>query len=324
MRSIRKQPRRSTATLLTFLLVALASACGSTPTSSSNTPVKINVGVMPLAAVAPVYLGIDKGFFQREGLEVVPKQAQGGAALIPAVLSGDMQFAYGNNVSAIIANSKDLPIRVIANGNDESTQQKNANSTVVSNNDSDINKPSDLAGKTISVNTLDNVGEVTIKAALEKHEVDVSQIKFVELGFPDMLAALEQDNVDAAWLVTPFTEQAQDAGKKIILRPFYDTKPGLSIASYFTSKEFIDKDPKTVHKFADAINKSMAYAEDHPKELRAAVREFTDIPDDALNTMPLPEFSTNMPTNDLTMVANLMEKYDIINDVPSLDDLIWE
>jgi NitT/TauT family transport system substrate-binding protein len=59
---------------------------------------RLDVGVLPITNVAPLYVGIEKGFFRKERLDVRPKISEGGAATIPAVLSGDQQLAYSTTV----------------------------------------------------------------------------------------------------------------------------------------------------------------------------------------------------------------------------------
>ena len=63
----------------------------------------VRVGVIPITPVAPVYLGVEQGCFEREGLRVEPVPARGGAAIVPAVQSGDQQFGFSNSVSLMIA-----------------------------------------------------------------------------------------------------------------------------------------------------------------------------------------------------------------------------
>jgi len=41
------------------------------------------------------------------------------------------------------------------------------------------------------------------------------------------------------------------------------------VAAYFTSKEYLDKNPDVVKRFTAAINKSLTYASEHPEEARA-------------------------------------------------------
>lgn len=321
--------RRSFALLVLATAVA-ATACGGSPSETASgqgsdrgpAVTQVDVGVLPLAAVAPVYLGIAQGFFAQEGLEVTPQQAQGGAAVLPAVASGEMEFAYSNNVSLITAHSAGLGIQIIANGNDESDDVESASSTVVSKAGSDIVEPADLAGATIAVNTLNNIGDITIKAALEKDGVDVSGIEFVEMGFPDMISALERDLVDAVWLVTPFTGAAAAAGHQVVLRPFYDTQPGLSIGTYFTSSRYAEQNPGVVASFTRAMNRSLEYTQAHPDELRSAVLEFTEIPEAAVATMTLPEFGPEIDRADLELTAQLMVKYGVIEEMPDLAMLV--
>ena len=70
--------------------------------------------MLPITNVAPLYVGIDKGFFKKEKLKVDPQVSEGGAATVPAVLSGDQQIAYSTNVSLVTASSKGLPVRIVA------------------------------------------------------------------------------------------------------------------------------------------------------------------------------------------------------------------
>src|ERR1044072_6789418 len=75
----------------------------------SSAPTKLTVGVIPIADVAPLYVGIDQVFSKDETLEITPQLAEGGAAIIPSVLSGDYQIGFSNTTSLIIASSKKLP-----------------------------------------------------------------------------------------------------------------------------------------------------------------------------------------------------------------------
>jgi NitT/TauT family transport system substrate-binding protein len=328
---MRRRSMRKAIAVLALASAVTVTACGGGDTSANENIagagdgdelVQVDVGVLPLAAVAPVYIGITEGFFEEEGLEVTPQQGQGGAALLPAVASGDMEFAYSNNVSLITAHAAGLPIQIVANGNDESENVENASSTVVAKAGSGIAEPADLAGETIAVNTLNNVGDVTIKASLEKAGVDISGVQFVEMPFPDMLPALERDQVDAVWLVTPFTEAAEAAGHQTVIRPFYDTEPGLSIATYFTSEAYAQENPEVVEAFVRAMNRSLEYTSENPDDIRSAVLEYTQIPPEVAETMNLPEFAPEIDMQDLELTSELMVKYGVIEEMPDLEALV--
>jgi ABC-type nitrate/sulfonate/bicarbonate transport system substrate-binding protein len=46
---------------------------------------------------------------------------------------------------------------------------------------SDIQEPADLEGKTIAINTLNNISQLTVTAALDSEGVDTSTLHFVEV-----------------------------------------------------------------------------------------------------------------------------------------------
>ena len=95
--------------------MAATAGCGSSNSSSggdkSGAVDKIKVGVIPIVDVAPIYLGKAKGFFTKQNIDLSLEQAQGGAAIVPAVVSGQYQFGFSNVVSLMLepADSRPLP-----------------------------------------------------------------------------------------------------------------------------------------------------------------------------------------------------------------------
>jgi ABC-type nitrate/sulfonate/bicarbonate transport system substrate-binding protein len=75
-----------------------ASGAGSETTHDvlGHGPTKLTVGLVPVTDVAPVQLGIEKGFFEVEGLDVEIRTAKSGAEIVPQVMSGDVQVGYSS------------------------------------------------------------------------------------------------------------------------------------------------------------------------------------------------------------------------------------
>jgi NitT/TauT family transport system substrate-binding protein len=271
----------------------------------------VRVGVLPIAAVAPVYAAIEHGYFADEGLEVTPQVAQGGAALVPAVISGDFQFAYTNNVSLIQARERGLPLRVVSDAAQALPSAPGAEDALV------VREPADLEGATIGVNTVGNLGDVVIRAALEAEGVDPSTLAFVEVPFPDMVAAVETGRVDAGWVVEPFIQAAEAADLRTVLSPFAATAEqlggeGLSIASYVTSEDFARANPDVVAAFARALKRAFRRLERDPDELRRIVRTYTEIPAPVAARMALPAFTADLTADSLPFLEDLMAEYGLI------------
>ena len=282
----------------------------------------LRVGVIPIADVAPLYLGMKKGFFEEQGLRIRPQLAEGGAAITPAVVSGDFQIGFSNTISLLIAASQDLPVEIISQGVLAGKTEKDAWADLLVLKDGPIKEPKDLEGKTIAVNTLKNICEVTIKASLEKEGVAVDTLKFSEVPFPDMNAALEAERVDGACVVEPFVSQGK-AGAARGIDPFYvRTAPDLTVATYFTSKQYAQENGDVVDSFVEAMNRSLTYAQSNPDEVRDVLLDYTEIPPEAAEQIKLPVWRPDLNEPTIELLSKLSLKYGLIEEQPDLDELI--
>jgi ABC-type nitrate/sulfonate/bicarbonate transport system substrate-binding protein len=315
--------------LAAALLLALAAGCGdggggADVEESEQGRTKLVVGVIPIADVAPAYLGVDKGFFREEGLDVEFRPIQGGAEAVPAVERGDIQFAFGNAVSLAFAQERGIDLRFVAEGVQGGSGDKDSTNGLIVRKGSSIGGPQDLAGKTFAVNALNSLGEVTIKTALEKRGVDVSGLKFVEVPFPDQLPALERGDFDVAWLPEPFVSAALAAGHRKLLDPMVETTPRLTLAAYFGSGRFIDENADVVERFQRAMNKSLDYAAKNEDEARQATIDNTEIPPDVAEKMPLPHWTSDLNEESVRLLIEQCEKYDYFDKEIDVDAIVGE
>ena len=308
-------------------LVGLA-ACGggnggssSSASGSSGATTHLKVGVIPIVDVAPIYLGKEQGFFSKRGLDLELVQESGGAAAIPGVVSGDFQLSFGNVTSIILAGSQNLPLKIIAEGNSSTGDPATDFSGVVVPADSPIQSAKDLVGKTVAVNNLKNIGEVTIRNAIEKDGGDPKNVKFVELGFPDMPAAVANKQVDAAWVVEPFLTAATSQGARNVSSNF-TTIPNLTVATYFTTEQYMTEHKDVVNNFRSAIEESLKYAQDHPDEVRRIVTTYTSIKSDVASKIKLPAFPQSVNVDSLKTVSQLMNKYGITQNTVDVTKLM--
>jgi len=304
----------------------LAAGCGGDSEESGggggDKPVMLKIGLIPIADVAPVFLGRKKGFFDEQKIKLDPQFAAGGAAITPAVISGDFDIGFSNTVSLLIAGSKGLPVQIVSQGVLGGPDLNKPWADVLIPKGSDIKDPKDLEGKTIAANTLNNICEVTINATLEKQGVDVSKLKYTEIPFPDMVGALEKGRVDAACVVEPFVSAGKAAGMKGI-DPFYaGTAPNLTVAAYFASKQMIESKPELIDRFKTAMAKSLKYSAQNPDAVRAVLPEYTQIPKEAAEKINLPNWQPELTEDTIQKLSELSEKYGLIEKQPDLDQLI--
>lgn len=210
------------AAMLTLTLAATGCGGDDAPSEGSG-PARVVVqetAGVPSAFVASAWTG---GIFSRQGLEVEVMAAQGGAAAIPAIVSGDVEVAGSNVVSLLLAAGRDLPIQAIAGGTRARAEgEKDFGALLVRGGE--ISAPADLEGRTVAVNTLDNVAEVVVKASVEQEGVDVSTLKLAEVPFPEMATALEGGDVDAAFSIEPFVTQSVRDGAEVLNYSYVETE----------------------------------------------------------------------------------------------------
>lgn len=306
--------RRILGLAIAVVSVAAAAGCGSSssaaggsPSSGGSKTTQVKVGVIPIVDVAPLYLGQKKGFFSSRGIDLRMETAQGGAAIIPGVLSGQFTFGFSNVTSLMIAQTKGVPIKSVVNG-DATTGDTKADVTGVAvKNSSAIKSAKDLGGKTVAVNTLQNIGDTTVREAVREDGGDPSKIKFVEMPFDQMPAALTSGQVDAAWMAEPALTIAKGQGARLVASPFAETDPKLTVATYFTSTKLLKENPGLVKKFTDAMTESLTYATEHPDEARQILTTYTKLSGAVLKNLTLPAWPTQVNMASLEKLASLGE-----------------
>jgi NitT/TauT family transport system substrate-binding protein len=285
---------------------------------------KVKVGVLPISNVAPLYLGMKKGFFKAEGLEVEPAIGQSGNELVTGMVSGSTDFAFLGYVPLMSARSQGLPVKVVANADNGAETEDKEWTLILTKKGSPIKRPADLADKTIAVNALKGVGEVAIKAALEKRGVDPGSVKLLEVPFPEMPAALSKGRVDAIWAPEPFLTSVLGEGGQDVEAPLTTLGKKFPNGNYATTEKEIAQNKDVVEAFARAINKSSEYATAHPDEARATIPTFTKIPPDVAKKIRLPLWPPEIDREQLQTLLDYAVKYKVIEKAPSLDDVIWE
>jgi NitT/TauT family transport system substrate-binding protein len=320
--------RLALAVLAACGLALSAAACGDDDDGGGEEggPATLNVGVIPIADVAPLYLGIEEGFFEEENLTIEPQPAEGGAAIVPAVMAGENQIGFSNTTSLITAASEGLPLQIISQGvlGGAEANEDSAWDAVLVSEDSPIRSPQDLEGRTIAVNTLRNVGPLTINTALEQEGVDYTKVEYTEVPFPDMPAALDAGRVDAIWAVEPFVSAARGAGARTILFPYEQTAPDYTVATYFASSEYIEGNEDVIDRFVRAMNRSLDFAQQNPDAVREIVTTYTEIPPEAAESMTLPQWRADLNVETIEQTAQLAEEYGFIESQPDLGELIRE
>ena len=294
-------------------------AASSSESAGSGELESIVVGVIGIAPSVAMQYGIDEGIFEEHGLDVELQTGQGGAAMLPAVSTGDMNFAVGNPLTVMVAKDKGLDMKIITGYSNSYADGEDING-VVARADSGITSFADLEGKTASVNAVNTQGDLTIMEAASLAGADPTQIKFSEMPFPDMEAQLELGNTDAIWIPEPFLSKALANPENVLVGySNQEVVPGMPTMVTFTSGGYAEQNPETVSKFKDAMEELLTQAEANIDDVKATLPAFMNMPADVAAKLKMEQYDPELRTEQLTSLGELMLKYKFVENAPNLD-----
>ncbi|GAB3255104.1 ABC transporter substrate-binding protein [Arthrobacter pigmenti] len=312
------------------LALALTGCGGGSPSGGEGGETKstgsglqpITIGIIPIAPSAAVQVGIEEGIFADHGLDVTLEQAQGGAAMLPAVSTGDLDVGVGNPLSVILANNQGLQMDIVT-GYTNSKAKGEDITGVIARTESNIDSWADLEGKKVAVNTLNGQGDLTIMEAVAQDGGNPEAVNFVEFAFSDMPGQLSKGNIDAAWFPEPFlTQLANSEDMELVGYNYQDTIPGLSTMVTFSSQDFVEANPEIMEKYRAAMTEALQFSEQNPERVREVLVDFLKMPPETAQNLRLEKFNAEIQRDALQDLVSLMEKYGVVSGEVNLDDII--
>lgn len=305
----------------------LLAACGSAEDDATDSAtdggaaqdeaISLVVGTMPLADVAPFYYALNEGLFEDAGLDVEVTMSSQGAAQVAAMVAGSIDISYTNFVSVLQGDQQGLPLQIIRENNRSGPQG------IYVAADSTIDAPEDLTGATIAINSLGNIQELTSRAVLESHGVDLSTVEFAEMPPADMGAALDQGHVDAAWLVEPFLTRAEEAGERRVVSAFEGPTDNLPVAGWVTTEDYLAENSAAVDLFIEVMDQAMADAEADPSIIADAIPTYTEITPELAASLSPPSLTPVSDLSDFGVLRDLMLQYGLLEEDIDVDALMY-
>lgn len=288
--------------------LALLTGCGASGAPASgagadggDAPVQVKVAAPEGAATAPLYIALEKGYFADAGLDVelVPIKA---SSDIPALLAtGDVDFGTGQPNATFYnaaASGIDDPVVLATNAYDEGTRLPGlmVRSDLV--DDGEVSDAGDLAGRTVAVIGPSTSSQYFAESAIRSAGGDPSGVEFTVMGLPDMLSALSNGKIDAAWMFEPLASTAITEDIAVPVAAVGEVAPGFPTWLQ-ASEQIVSSDPEAVEDFVGASIKALefydtALEEDRRDEVIQILTQYTSMDDAAdWEDTELPTVSTD-------------------------------
>lgn len=194
-------------------LIALSSGFSSTAAFAQASPKPalqtIRIGGLRADSMIRLYHAERAGYLAQEGLKAEFTLLGSGPAVASAVVSGSVDVGYSAVVPGIFARANQQPLRMFMTMATESGAAGQQGTWIAVRDASPARSLKDLAGKTVAINASGALCELLVRDHLAKAGVAYDAVKIVVLPFPQMQAALQTGNADAACLTEPFFAAAK-------------------------------------------------------------------------------------------------------------------
>jgi NitT/TauT family transport system substrate-binding protein len=238
----------------------------------------LTVMTLPIDQGAQAFYAQDLGYFKSAGLDTAVTITNFGTQVAAAVAGGSIQIGQSNVISLAAAHERGLPFAMIAAAGMYSTAKPT--SMMIVDKNSPLKTAKDLSGKTVAVNGLKSITQISVQAWADQNGGDSNAIKFVEMPFVEMEPAVASGRIDLALLADPDATTALAAGRTRAFGKAFDAiGKQFMIGGWFAKTDWISANVDTVHKFIAVMKQSADWANKsaNTKQSAAILEKYTKV-----------------------------------------------
>ena len=224
---------------------------------------KITLGVETSLLPAAVWVAENKGYFEREGLDLTIKEFDSGRTALATMLNEGNLDMVTVAQTPVMFNSFDRDDYVII----ATMVYSNNDVKILARQDRGIKNPSDLRGKTVGI-TKGSTGHFFLGLFLIHSGLQLSEIETIDIEASELPQALVDGRVDAISTWEPHIWNAKKlldenavrlqprGGAKIFREDFY----------FVPNRNFMENNPETLKRFLKAIEKGEEFIQKNKEE----------------------------------------------------------
>lgn len=272
--------------------------------------VTLRAGNVPIDSSSEIFAAQSEGFLAKAGITVEIQSFTNGNAIAAALVSGALDLGGVNVLSLASAHEKGLPLKIVGSGATYTT--KNPTTVMLVPNASPLHGPRDLAGKTVAVNVLQGIAHVSAEAWIDKNGGDSKTVKFIELPFAAMPAALAANRVDAAVVAEPQITQSRADTR--LLGKSYDGIGDLWMIDAWTANDrWINANPEVARRFSEAMRQAAVWANANHDKTAEFVSAATKIDLSIVREMRRATFLEHVNLSVVQPVIDVGAKYGVLS-----------
>ncbi|MCG8609736.1 MAG: ABC transporter substrate-binding protein [Pseudomonadales bacterium] len=226
---------------------------------------------LPGGDKAPIYVGMEQGYFKEQGIEIKISHGRGSTDALTKISTGIADVGLSDLVALLVAKANDqVPISAVYS---VFSQAPHAFFTV---SDSNISSVAQVEGKKIATSPFTS-SNIFLPLLFSVNNVDESKVNVVKANPGALNPMLLTGNTDVviSWItdVEKYKAQAAKAGKSLTVLPWYDAGLDFYSTAVVASDRFLAERPDVAKRFIKAFDKAVKYTWENPEKSGSAVHK---------------------------------------------------
>ena len=246
--------------------------CGKTDknTNTSNEEKKAELQTVRLNEVvrsvfyAPMYVAINEGFFEEEGLEIDLSTGQGADKTMQQLLSGNVDIGFSGPEQVVYIYNQGREDYPVVFGQ---LTQRDGSFLVGRSEEEDFDWKS-LEGKELIGGRPGGIPEMALEYVLKQNGLDpkkdVSMV--TNIDFTATAGAFKSGTGEYVALFEPTATMLEKDGGGKIVASIGESAGNIAYTCFYTTKSYMDENPEVIQKFTNAIYKGQQWVKEHTDE----------------------------------------------------------
>ncbi|MCP4167323.1 MAG: ABC transporter substrate-binding protein [Chloroflexi bacterium] len=262
--------------------VAEAPAAEEPAEEEALVPIEFRLNWTLYGEHAPFYLGVDKGFYEEEGLDVSIIEGSGSATTVKLIGNGNNNLGYADSATMMNGVTAGVPVKAVA-----VTFQSSPMSFIYREDAARPTAIEELAGSRIAI-TAGDASMAIFNACLGANDLTMDDLEVIQVSNPQAKeVAVLEGKADAflGYFVDQPMRMEKVTGVDIGWTPLPDICGVNTLSSAIIANNFwAEENPELVEKFVRASQRAWAYTQEHPEE---AAEVFAEVAGDYGFDVPL-------------------------------------
>jgi len=244
------------------VMAPLAAASAATAAPEMQT---IRLGALSSTTDAGFFVGLDRGYFREEGLDVELTPFDSAARMVAPLSAGQLDVGGGSPSAGLFnAISRGIDIKLVADKG--SAPPGFGFEALLFRHDlaesRRLRNPGDLRGLRVGTSARGTAGDPAMVAYLRPYGLTLDDVEMVELNFAEHATALAGGTLDASVNIEPFVTRIVDEGLGTIYQRIDSVLPGDQIAVVLYGGQFAKDAPDAAQRFLVAYLRAVRYYND--------------------------------------------------------------